>query len=180
MLRWMICGGVVLALVAEPATREAEKAPLEWVNPANFEAGKIVAFPQAAHQPTAGTKVVYDATKCPKDKPVAPVLERMARLVNLAQVAHVEPKKLQLAVVFSGEATVVCLRDEAFAGGKNPHLPILQQLKRFGVQFYICGQALSERNYRPADVHPDVILAASAMTTLINEQSQGAAYLTDR
>ena len=47
-----------------------------------------------------------------------------------------------------------------------------------GVKFRVCGLALRDFGYTPADLQPFVEVAPSAMTELVHWQNQGYALIT--
>ena len=46
-----------------------------------------------------------------------------------------------------------------------------------GVQIYVCGQALLSKGHKPADAVVFVDVAVSGVTSLVNLQSDGYAYV---
>jgi len=146
------------------------------------QAGKYLPLSQAAHKPQAGTKMVFDITGAGKSNEILKGLDRVAMFLNLAaENGAVNKDQFEIAVVFHGNATAASLDDESYSkltdATSNPNLSLMKELKSYGVRFYVCGQALARKDYPLDHVSDDVKLAVSALTVIINEQNQGAAYV---
>lgn len=146
--------------------------------------GGVVALPQAAEPPRSGAKIVFDITADSKPDEVNRGLESVARYLNLnAQAGH-RPNQVRLALVLHGSATRCALQDEAYReaarSSVNPNLPLLAELKKHGVELFVCGQSLARNKFASSQVAGDVAIAASAMTVSANKQLDGYAYLTIR
>jgi ubiquinone/menaquinone biosynthesis C-methylase UbiE/intracellular sulfur oxidation DsrE/DsrF family protein len=143
--------------------------------------GAVVPFPDATEAPAKGTKVVFDVTGVAKD-PTQPVpgFSRAATLLNLAGVTGLKASDLEIVIVLHGEATSTALDDAAYkniTGAEFPHGDLIKKLKASGVRFLVCGQALTRKGYDPKRVRPDVAIAASAVSAVVNLQSRGFAYV---
>ena len=146
------------------------------------QAGKYVPLREAAHQPEAGTKMVFDITGAGKANEILKGLDRVAMFLNFAaENGPVKKDQFEIAVVFHGNATAASLDDGAYAkatdAAKNPNLPLIEELRSHGVRFYVCGQALARKKYPMEHVADDVTMATSALTVIVNEQNNGAAFV---
>lgn len=143
--------------------------------------GGVVVRPNAADQPRAGAKVVFDVTVDAKPSEVNKGLDRVARLLNLYGVSGLQPKDVSVTVVLHGEATKAALNDTGyktrFATESNPNLPLIRELQKAGVEVLVCGQALNSKNFPDEEVAKEVQIAAAAMTVVINRQLDGYAYV---
>jgi intracellular sulfur oxidation DsrE/DsrF family protein len=143
--------------------------------------GDIASLPEAAHQPRKGTKVVFDITADAKPGDVNKGLEKTARLLNLYAGAGLPERDLKVTVVLHGEATKAVLNDKAYAGRfdakENPNLPLIRELRKAGVEVFVCGQALHSKKFQAYEVAPEATVAVSAMTVLINKQAEGYALI---
>jgi intracellular sulfur oxidation DsrE/DsrF family protein len=141
--------------------------------------GGVVPLPKAAQQPRKGAKVVFDITAEAKVEEVNKGLERAARLLNLYAAAGLGDGDVQVAVVLHGEATRAALADKPYAarfGTKgNPNLPLLRELKKAGVEVYVCGQALHYKKYPASEVAEEATVALAALTAVVNKQAEGYA-----
>jgi intracellular sulfur oxidation DsrE/DsrF family protein len=125
--------------------------------------------------------VVFDVTADAKPGEVNKGLERAARLLNLYGAAGLKAGDVRAAVVFHGEATRTALTDAAYGGrfktDGNPNLPLIRELKKAGVELFVCGQALHYKGFPAAEVDGAVPVAAAALTVVINKQADGYAYV---
>lgn len=143
--------------------------------------GGVALMRNAAEPPRKNAKVVFDVTAESKPDQVNRGLESAARYLNLhAQAGHA-PGDVRLALVLHGGATRCALNDAAYgrvtSAARNPNLPLIRELKKHGVEVYVCGQSLARNKFPNADVAPDLAIAVSAMTVNVNKQLDGHAYL---
>jgi intracellular sulfur oxidation DsrE/DsrF family protein len=128
--------------------------------------------------PQSGSKVIVDVTSGDQDGGVNKGFARAARFVNLFTLGGVDD--FQMAIVLHGSATKEALSDEAYTklfGKANPNRELIRQLRGAGVDILVCGQALMHSGYDPAQAAPEVKVALSAATAIVNRQMQGFAYL---
>lgn len=163
------------------ASTETRSAPLEHHNPAIKDYGKVVPLPQAAQQPRPESKICVDLTKGGEAGKLNPSIEKVARYVNIYQGAGKEPASVKIAVVLHGSATLCALNDNSYAKRfnteNNPNLACLHELHKAGVEIYVCGQSLVGKGGRPEEVVVFADVAVSALTSLVNLQSDGYAYV---
>jgi intracellular sulfur oxidation DsrE/DsrF family protein len=143
--------------------------------------GGVVVLPGAAEKPRAGAKIVFDITSESKPAEVNRGLESVARYLNLnAQAGH-RPSDVKLVLVLHGGATKCALVDEAYRQAtsepRNPNLSLVRELKKHGVEVFVCGQSLARNKFSVSDVSPELTVAVSAMTVNVNKQLVGFAYL---
>jgi intracellular sulfur oxidation DsrE/DsrF family protein len=180
----VLSAGFVLALLlgAQPQGADnVRNTPVARVFPLIADFGGVVPLPEAVDPPRAGAKVVLDVTAGSKPPEVNLGLERVARLFNLYGAAGKSAQDLTATVIVHGDATTAVLKDDAyrsrFEGVGNPNLTLIQTLRQAGVEVLVCGQALHNKKIPTTDVTPDVPVAVSAMTVLINRQQDGYAYV---
>lgn len=165
------------------ATGSVHAADGFWVTPTIHGAGKMHALPQAAYQPD--TKAVYKVvfsmtTASSKPDEISPALQRVARTVNLYVNAGVPLKHLHFVAVASGAATAIALDDAAYSKiyhVPNPNLPVIEQLRKAGVDVAVCGQAVAEHDYAYDSIDKRVTLSLSALVTVTELQQQGYALM---
>ena len=138
-------------------------------------------MPDAAEQPRSGMKIVFDIVADTKPDEANKGLESVARYLNLnAQAGH-KATDVKLALVLHGNSTKAALHDAAFARRtsalKNPNTDLIRELKRRGVELFVCGQSLARNKYPVADVAAEFTVAASAMTVVANRQQDGYSYV---
>jgi intracellular sulfur oxidation DsrE/DsrF family protein len=154
-----------------------------WQTPAIQGAGRIHPMPQSAYQPNreATYKVVFWLTKAAdKSNQLNPALERVARTVNLYVGAGVPLNHLKFIAVASGPATAIALNDAHYHkqyGTTNPNLPVIEELRKVGVDITVCGQAVAEHHYQHDWIDSHIRLALSALTTIIDLQQKGYALV---
>lgn len=151
--------------------------------------GGIVVLSQAAQQPKKNSKVLLDITSDEKSGGVIKGFDRAALILNqYTQAGAGTDNGFKIALVLHGPATKGALSHEAYArhskpyarslgADKNPNLELLQELKKHGVEIYVCAQALAHHGYAMDEVAQPVTPAVSAATVNINKQMEGFAYI---
>jgi intracellular sulfur oxidation DsrE/DsrF family protein len=172
----LVAAGLCLAAVPAGA------AP-PWQYPVIKGYGPIVSLPRAAVQPDKSIKykILFDIVAGAKKKGgIVPGLGKVARLINVFASGGMPPSKLKLVAVFHGPSTDAVMTPKAYLkkhGRPNPNLKVISELKKAGVLFYVCGQALAEHSIRHADVSMKIKIALSALTVVPTYQLRGYAYL---
>ncbi len=103
-------------------------------------------------------------------------LLNVARLINLHGVGGVPLDNLNVAVAIHGGATSVCLSDEAYNDRysvNNPNLKLLEQLRKIGVEVFVCGQSLMGRDIERDEVNDKVDVALSMLTLATQKMNEG-------
>jgi intracellular sulfur oxidation DsrE/DsrF family protein len=143
--------------------------------------GGVVPLPDAAEQPRKGAKVVFDITADTKPADLNKGLERVARLLNLYGSAGLKASDVKIALVVHGEATKSVLANDIyrskFATDKNPNLAVIGELRKAGVEIFVCGQALAYKGFERSEVSEGVKVASAALTVVINLQADGYSYV---
>ena len=122
-------------------------------------------------------KVVFDVMRSPDAKDaINPSLETAARFLNMHARKGVPMDQMQVAVVVHNAATPDILADEHYRerfGTDNPNTGLLNALMDAGVKIILCGQSSMARNVPIEQAQSGVLLSLSAMTALIQLQSDG-------
>lgn len=143
--------------------------------------GAVVQLPSAAHQPREGTKILIDITRGSEPAELNAAIEKVAKYLNIYAAGGAEPAKGKFAVIFHGDATLAVLNDDAYAvrfnTKSNPNLDLLHQLHEQGVELFVCGQTLVSKNAKPEEVAVFVDTAVSALTVVVNLQTDGYAHV---
>ena len=143
--------------------------------------GAVVQLPNAAHQPREGTKVLIDITRGSEPAELNAAIEKVAKYLNIYAGGGAEPVKGKFAVIFHGDATLAVLNDDAYSAKfntkGNPNLDLLHQLHEKGVELFVCGQTLISKDAKPEEVAVFVDTAVSALTVVVNLQTDGYAHL---
>lgn len=124
-------------------------------------------------------KVVWDVTEGPaKVGERTPGLARPANFLMMAESNGVDRKRVHLALILHGGATKAVLSNDAYraaTGVDNPNIALMQALSNAGVQFIVCGQALSLQKISREQVLPFVKVATSATFARATLHAQGYA-----
>ena len=161
--------------------QQSATSKLQYTYPRIAEYGKVVQFPHAPQQPRDGSKIVVDITKGGEPDKLNGAIEKVARFVNIYAGAGKKPASARIAVVLHGDATLTMLKPEVYAKrfgtDGNPNLDCLRELRKAGVEFFVCGQALSSKGGTPEEVVDSVDVAVSGLTALVNLQQDGYSYM---
>ncbi len=133
-------------------------------------------LPNAAEPPLKGAKVVFDITADAKPADLNKGLERVARLLNLYGSVGLKASDVKLALVLHGEATKSALVDDAykqrFSISRNPNLALIAELRKAGVEVFVCGQAAAYKGFKESEVAEGVQVASAALTVIIQAGSR--------
>jgi intracellular sulfur oxidation DsrE/DsrF family protein len=175
---------LAVALAAAVADGQPPSGKTGLVYPLVPGHGGVVPLPRAAEQPRKGARAVFDVTADAKPGAVNKGLERVARLLNLYGAAGLTARDVKIAAVFHGAADKAVLSDAAYAArfqvAANPNLPLIHDLKKAGVELFVCGQSLHELGFRAEEVAEEVPVADAALLVLVNKQTDGYAYIPAR
>ena len=159
----------------------------EWPSPkspAVPEADGYVAIPNVALPPAKEItyRAIFDATRS-ADKPaeLLPALNMAGSELNALAAANLPLSNAKFAIVFHGPAVDGILDDthyKAKFGASNPNLKAITQMKKDGVEFFVCGQYLAGAKIDPKTLAPDVIVAADALLVLMQYQNKGYALMS--
>lgn len=154
---------------------------IRFINPKVKEHGRVVQLSNAIEQPRAGSKICVDITSGGSPNEINSAIRKVARFVNIYAGAGQKPATVQIAVVLHGDATLCALNSKAYAKKfqtpDNPNIGLLKVLKKYGVEFCVCGQSLASKGFSAQDVTPEVNVAVSALTAIVNRQIDGFAYV---
>ncbi|MFN8179802.1 MAG: DsrE family protein [bacterium] len=177
----------LLALVAPTLLAVSAAAAAGWPEPKSPvipEADGYVAIPGAAIAPdkTHVYRALFDATRA-ADAPtqLVPALNMVGSELNALAVAGVAPGNAKFVVVFHGAAMVGILDDRSYRakfGVANPNLEVLAQLKKAGVELFVCGQNLAFDHVDPRTLAPEVTVASDALIVSMTYQNDGYAVLS--
>ena len=132
--------------------------------------------------PALTYKVVFDIGKAaPKIGDVNPMLEAVARFMNTLAKNGVSADHRKVAVVFHQQGTEIILNDETFKarnkGHGNPNVALIQSLKKAGVDFRVCGQAVLANKIDQKTILPEIQVDLWALTTLVNLELRGYVHV---
>jgi intracellular sulfur oxidation DsrE/DsrF family protein len=184
---------IVLALLAATSTTQAQNVDPtgspSFQYPLIKDHGGIVVIPDASQQPKKNSMVLLDIISDEMSGDVIKGFDRAALILNqYTQAGAGTDNGFKMALVLHGPATKAALNHEAYkkhskpyaqslGSDKNPNLKLLQELKKHGVEIYVCAQALAHHGYSTSEVAEAVTVAVSAATVNINKQMEGFAYI---
>jgi len=130
---------------------------------------------------SAELKVIFDVSSSSEDKGIRnKYIETAARFLNMHAEEGMKPEQLKVAMTIHGGAWQDVLTNEAYKekfGVENPNLPLINALSTAGVDVIICGQTASYRGMDKETINPNVKLALSAMTALLQYQDMGYRFI---
>lgn len=146
------------------------------------EVAKDVPGAKELPDPNVTYKVVFDIAKAaPKIDDVNPALSMVVRYLNTLAKNGVPADHRKIAVVFHQGATEVVVNNEAFRarnqGHDNPNVALIQSMKKAGVDFRVCGQAVLGRKIDPKTILPEIELDLWALTTIVNLETRGYVHI---
>jgi intracellular sulfur oxidation DsrE/DsrF family protein len=163
------------------ASATAQQLSEKLVYPIIPNVGGVVPLPNAAEQPRKGARVVFDITADAKPTDLNKGLERVARLLNLYGSAGMKASDVKIALVMHGEATKSVLANHVykskFGTDQNPNLAVIGELRKAGVEVFVCGQALAYKGFEESEVSEGVKVVSAALTVVINRQEDGYSYV---
>lgn len=166
----------------------ATAAPRNLQAAASDETLAVPGYPVARDVPNAHElpdakldyKIAWGVGQGAKDMTteINPSLPTIAQYVNTLAKWGVPKEKRHIIVMFhqrSADFDIVLSNDafKAKYGKDNPNIPLMTALKKAGVEFRACGQAVVGRKIQTKDVNPDIQVDLWAMTTFFNLQMKG-------
>lgn len=126
-------------------------------------------------------KVIFDISESPTDKSqINKRIETAARFLNMHAHEGVPSEQLKVAMTIHGGAWQAVLTNETYQekfGVPNPNAKLIKELNDAGVEIILCGQTASYREISNKIRLPEVKLALSAMTALIQYQNNGYRFI---
>jgi intracellular sulfur oxidation DsrE/DsrF family protein len=131
--------------------------------------------------PNQTYKVLFDVSKAaPKPDQVNPILEALARYLNTLDKWGVPADHRKLAVIFHQGGGQVILNNDVYkerTGHDNPNIALIQNLKKAGVEFHVCGQGLIANKVEPNMILPGIDVDLWALVSIVNFEMRGYARI---
>jgi intracellular sulfur oxidation DsrE/DsrF family protein len=144
------------------------------------ESGVIpVASPAEVPDPNMEYKLLFELVSNNPDSTLKEInagLKEIARIINLHVASGIPMKKITPIVVVHAGAVHVMRTNEAFSKKfkmDNPSIPFMDQMRKIGVRFIICGQAMEYFETKKEDLQPDVKVSLTAQTVLSGYKLKG-------
>tara|TARA_R110002073_G_scaffold72537_1_gene177198 strand:- start:178756 stop:179301 length:546 start_codon:yes stop_codon:yes gene_type:complete len=122
-------------------------------------------------------KVIFDIyTDSEKIEGINPLINSVARFLNMHAQHGVPAANMKVAVVMHGAAAKNALNDSAYQERfkvNNPNIALIAALKEAGVAIYVCGQSFNSRGFKRANLNTNILFSLSAMTALVKYQEEG-------
>jgi intracellular sulfur oxidation DsrE/DsrF family protein len=122
-------------------------------------------------------KVIFDIyTNTKKEGLVNPLINTVARYLNMHGQNGILAKNMKVAFVLHGAAAKDALSNKAYKeqfGIENPNAPLISALRTANVDIFVCGQSYKSRGFPIKGIAKDVKLSLSALTALVEYQENG-------
>jgi intracellular sulfur oxidation DsrE/DsrF family protein len=122
-------------------------------------------------------KVIFDVfTDNSKDGKENPLIGTVARYLNMHAQQGVKLENMKVALILHGKATKSALSNSAFNriyNTENPNIELIDALKKANVEIFVCAQSYLFSKYDLKDVSENVKVSLSALTALVEYQSNG-------
>lgn len=103
-------------------------------------------------------------------------LNEVARQINLHVASGIPVKRLMFVIVAHAGALHALKNNEAFQKKykmDNPNIKLIDDLKKMGVKFIVCGQAMAFLNVKKEELLPDIKISLTAQTVISHYQLKG-------
>ncbi|WP_456376508.1 DsrE family protein [Lutibacter sp.] len=122
-------------------------------------------------------RVIFDIfTDKSKENTVNPLLNTVARYLNMHAQQGISLNNMKTVVILHGAATKSTINAISYQkkyNTNNPNTEIMEALKKANVEIYVCGQSYVANGFTIPEKSPNVKLALSALTVLVEYQSNG-------
>ena len=123
-------------------------------------------------------KVLFDISKSsPTIDEVNPGLISIARYFNTLAKYGVPADHRKIVIVLHQGGTEMILNSAAFKarndGHDNPNIAMIRSMKKAGIDFRVCGQAVLGRKIETDTIMPEIELDLWALTTITNLELRG-------
>ena len=125
-------------------------------------------------------KAVFDIASISADRQSRnKKIETVARFIRMHKSPQLKNNAVNAAIVIHGSAVYDLLSHEEYAKFhnqdrlKNPNYDLLTALSKHDVDIILCGQTSKSRSVDKDMIHPEVKIALSAMSALIQLQKNG-------
>ena len=147
----------------------------------DYGATFVVPNPDIVTEINSELKVIFDVDKSSDDKSeVNRYIEVAARFFNMHVKAGMNPSQLKAAMTIHAGAAQDVLNNDVYKakyGVDNPNFKLINALSEAGVEIIVCGQSAAKNNMSREDINPNVKIALSATTALIQYQNKGYQFV---
>jgi len=135
--------------------------------------------PTEIPDPNIDYKLLFEVTANNPDSTIKDIndgLNEVARVINLHIASGVPLKRILPVVVVHGPALHALKNNAAFQKKykiNNPSIQLFEDLRKIGVKFIVCGQAMEFVGVKPEELLPGIKLSLTAKTVLTSYQLKG-------
>lgn len=143
----------------------------------NFGKVHKIENPELNLQKDKEYKVIFDIyTDTDKVGSLNPLINTVARFLNMHAQNGIEAKNMKVAFVMHGAAAKNALSNDAYKLKyriDNPNTALITALKEANVDIFVCGQSFKARGFSIDGLSKNVKLSLSALTALVEYQENG-------
>ena len=151
----------------------------------SYKWANVMSVPDKSFKPDPTLKynIVIDLTTGPKNekdsvnyKSINWGFGEVGRKLNLHVADGIPQKNIDIVVAVHGFALFSMLNNEAYKkkyGVDNPSLALIDELKKAGVKFIVCGQAMNFMSVDSKDLIKGSTVGLTAQTVLTSYQTKG-------
>ena len=138
-----------------------------------------VADPNEVPDPNMDYKILFELTNNNPDSVIKEInygLGEVARVINLHVAAGVPVKRIIPVIVIHAAALQAFKNNEAFQKKykiDNPNIKLINDLKKIGGKFIVCGQAMAFIEIKKEELLPDIKISVTAKTVITEYQLKG-------
>jgi len=135
--------------------------------------------PTEIPDPNIDYKIVFEMASNNPDSTIKEInygLDEVARQINLHVASGIPAKRLMFVIVAHAGALHALKNNEAFQKKykiDNPNIKLIDDLKKLGVKFIVCGQAMAFIDVKKEELLPDIKISLTAQTALSHYQLKG-------
>lgn len=132
-----------------------------------------------APDPNIDYKILFEITGNNPDSIIKEVnygLAEVSRVINLHIAAGIPSKRIIPVIVAHAGVLHSLKNNEAFQKKykiDNPNIKVIDDLKKFGAKFIVCGQAMAFLDVKKEELLPDMKISLTAQTVLTQYQLKG-------
>jgi intracellular sulfur oxidation DsrE/DsrF family protein len=138
-----------------------------------------VADPTKIPDPNIDYKILFELTGNNPDSSIKDInngLAEIARVINLHIASGVPVKRIMPIIVVHAAALHALKNNEAFQKKykiDNPNIKLIDDLKKIGGKFIVCGQAMEFFDVKKEELLPGIKISLTAQTVITQYQLKG-------
>ena len=135
--------------------------------------------PTEIPDPNIDYKILFELTGNNPDSTIKDInygLDEIARVINLHVASGVPVKRIMPVIVIHAGGVNAVKNNDAFRKKykiDNPNIKLIDDLKKLGARFIVCGQAMAFLEIKKEELLPDIKISLTAQTVLTHYQLKG-------